>query len=186
MCFFQGGTAYNDAVAAAFSAICGKRIVVPPHNAILGAIGVALLAREKIAATNTSTRFRGYDLQVVDYTLREFECQGCGNHCAIQEFNVEGEKTFWGDKCSDRFRKRAKTGRKPVIPDLVKLRHQLLLSDELKEPATPRGTVGIPLAMYAWDLFAIVATVFSTSVASRWLCRTRQIGEQCGADWTRR
>src|SRR5208283_5144842 len=44
--YFQGGTAYNDAVAAAFSQLLGKRIIVPPHNGIIGAIGMALIAQE--------------------------------------------------------------------------------------------------------------------------------------------
>src|ERR1051326_192598 len=44
--FFQGGTAYNDAVAAAFSQILGKTIIVPPHNGVIGAIGMALIAQE--------------------------------------------------------------------------------------------------------------------------------------------
>ncbi len=153
--FFQGGTAYNDAVAAAFSIICDKEIIVPPHNAVLGAIGAALLAKEKVAATGSGTRFRGYDLEQVDYTLREFTCQGCGNHCSIQEFKVEGEKTFWGDKCSERFRKQAKTERQPVIPDLVALRHELLMGDDQGDPSNPRGTIGVPLAMYTWDLLPL-------------------------------
>ncbi len=153
--FFQGGTAYNDAVAAAFSIICGREIIVPPHNAVLGAIGAALLARDKIEATGASTRFRGYDLAQVDYTLREFSCHGCGNQCAIQEFSVEGEKTFWGDKCSDRFRKQVKSGRKAIIPDLVALRHNLLFADPTPDPPAPRATVGIPLAMYTWDLLPL-------------------------------
>ena len=46
--FLQGGTAYNDAVAAALSAVVGKRIIVPPFNGVMGALGVALLAREKM------------------------------------------------------------------------------------------------------------------------------------------
>ena len=46
--FFQGGTAYNDAVAAAFSQILGKRIIVPPHNGVIGAIGMALIAQERM------------------------------------------------------------------------------------------------------------------------------------------
>ena len=49
--YFQGGTAYNDSVAAAFSLILDREIIVPPHNGVLGAIGMALLAREKMAAT---------------------------------------------------------------------------------------------------------------------------------------
>ena len=153
--FFQGGTAYNDAVAAAFSIVCRKEIIVPPHNAVLGAIGAALIAKDKVAATGGATRFRGWDMGQVPYTLREFTCNGCGNHCSIQEFNVQGEKTFWGDKCSDRFRKQVKSGRKPSIPDLVALRHDLLFQDDFPDPAQPLATVGIPLAMYAWDLLPL-------------------------------
>jgi predicted CoA-substrate-specific enzyme activase len=153
--FFQGGTAYNDAVAAAFSMVTGKEIIVPPHNALLGAIGAALLAKEKVRATGSGTRFRGYDLAQVDYTLREFTCKGCGNHCAIQEFNVVGEKTFWGDKCSDRYRKQARTERKPVIPDLVAVRQELLHADDDGDPPGATKTVGIPLAMYTLELLPL-------------------------------
>ncbi len=153
--FFQGGTAYNDAVAAAFSAVCGKEIIVPPHNAVLGAIGAALMAREKITATGAMTRFRGFDIARIDYTIREFQCKACGNHCAVQEFNVEGEKTYWGDKCSDRYRKRAKTDRKPVVPDLVALRKQLLNADDTGDPPGATVRIGIPLAMYTHDLLPL-------------------------------
>jgi predicted CoA-substrate-specific enzyme activase len=153
--FFQGGTAYNDAVAAAFSIICGKEIIVPPHNVLLGAIGVALLAKEKVAAAGSETRFRGYDVDKIDYSLREFTCNGCGNHCSVQEFNIQGEKTFWGDKCSDRYRKRAKTDRKPVIPDLVAVRHELLQADDAGDPPGATTAIGIPLAMYTYDLLPL-------------------------------
>jgi activator of 2-hydroxyglutaryl-CoA dehydratase/predicted nucleotide-binding protein (sugar kinase/HSP70/actin superfamily) len=149
--FFQGGTAHNDAVAAAFSSVTGKTIIVPPHNAVLGAIGAALLARDKIKATGAETRFRGYDLTKVDYALREFTCHACTNECSIQEFNVEGQKTFWGDKCSDRYRKRLKTHRKPVIPDLCALRNELLQADDTGDSAGATTTIGLPLAMYTWD-----------------------------------
>ncbi|HRX85227.1 MAG TPA: acyl-CoA dehydratase activase-related protein, partial [Phycisphaerae bacterium] len=153
--FFQGGTAYNDAVAAAFSMICGKEVIVPPHNAVLGALGAALLAREKAVESGAATRFRGYDLTAVDYTLKEFTCSGCGNHCSVQQFTVEGEKTYWGDKCSDRFRKRAKSPRKPEIADLVALRRALLYADGATQAENPGPTVGIPLAMYTLGLMPL-------------------------------
>ena len=60
--FFQGGTAYNDAVAAAFSAVLGKQIIVPPHNGVIGAIGMALIARDRMKDSRQPSRFRGYDL----------------------------------------------------------------------------------------------------------------------------
>jgi predicted CoA-substrate-specific enzyme activase len=127
--FFQGGTAYNDAVAAAFSEVLGQEIIVPPYNGVIGAIGASLLVREKVEALGLETTFRGFDLTAIDYKLREFTCQGCTNYCDIQEFNVVGNKTYWGDKCSDRYRKRAKVPKKPVVPDLMKLYHELLERD---------------------------------------------------------
>ncbi len=158
--FFQGGTAYNDAVAAAFSMVCGKEIIVPPHNAVLGAIGAALLAKEKIVATGTESRFRGFDIGRVDYAIREFQCKACGNQCAVQEFSVEGEKTYWGDKCSDRYRKRAKTDRKPIIPDLVTLRRDLLHADDQGDPPGATVRIGIPMAMYSHDLLPLYRRFF--------------------------
>jgi predicted nucleotide-binding protein (sugar kinase/HSP70/actin superfamily) len=71
--------------------------------------------------------------------------------CSIQEFNVAGEKTYWGDKCSERYRKQVKTDRKPIIPDLIARRFELLNADDAGDPPHPRGSIGIPLAMYTWD-----------------------------------
>ncbi len=46
--FFQGGVTNNKAVVAAFEQVLGKKIIVPPHFDVTGAIGVAILARNKI------------------------------------------------------------------------------------------------------------------------------------------
>ncbi len=150
--YFQGGTAYNDAVAAAFAGILGKRIIVPPHNGVVGAIGMALMAREKVRGTGGPSTFRGFDLGAVRYTLREFVCKACSNICDMQEFTVEGIKTYWGDKCSDKFRKRSRTERRPVIPDLMAVRRQRLL-EGYAGPVGPGPRVGIPQAMFFHDRF---------------------------------
>ena len=145
--YFQGGTAYNDAVAAAFSQILGKRIIVPPHNGIIGAIGMALIAQEvtqiagrdprrsrhrlcrrRSLATLPASTFRGFDLNQTHFETREFVCKACSNYCDMKEITVAGEKTYWGDKCSDKFRKRIRTGRKPVIEDLLALRDRALFA----------------------------------------------------------
>ena len=150
--FFQGGTAYNDAVAAAFSQILGKRIIVPPHNGVIGAIGMALLAREVMQHRPWRTKFRGYHLDQVDFKTREFVCKACSNFCDIKEFNIEGQRTYWGDKCSDKFRKRARTDRKPIIDDLVEYRDRVLEA-ALRPPAGHRPKVGIPRTMFFYDRF---------------------------------
>lgn len=177
--FFQGGTAYNDAVAAAFAEVTGQQIIVPPHNGVIGAIGAALLAKEKMApkasadqsstaqdngngeyvsdlkkalSAEQKTRFRGYALTEVDYTLREFTCKSCSNACQIQEFEVEGNKTYWGDKCSEKFRKQVKSAAEPVIEDLMAMRERLLLDDpDLPDVGQNARTVGIPATMFAME-----------------------------------
>jgi predicted CoA-substrate-specific enzyme activase len=156
--FFQGGTAYNDAVAAAFSQILDKTIIVPPHNGVIGAIGMALLARDRMADSDKPTKFRGYNLDEVDFTTREFVCQACSNFCDIKEFKIEGNKTYWGDKCSDKFRKRARTDRIPVIEDLVEYRDKLL--EEVLRPPQGRKTIGIPRTMFYFDRFPFWCAYF--------------------------
>jgi predicted CoA-substrate-specific enzyme activase len=170
--YFQGGTAYNDSVAAAFSMILGKDIIVPPYNGVVGAIGAALLARDKMSATRAPSRFRGWDLEQVDYTMREFTCKGCSNECDIRQFTIGEEKTYWGDKCSDRYRKRAKVDKQPIIRDLIEFRDALFYSyvTEAEDASAllrsgtnaPRGTMGIPRAMYTYDRLPFWATFFKS------------------------
>ncbi|MBU4332727.1 hypothetical protein KKD19_07155 [Patescibacteria group bacterium] len=152
--YFQGGTAYNDSVTAAFSKVLGKPIIVPPHNGVVGAIGMALLAREKVSLTKKPTTFRGYSLEAVDYTIREFTCRACSNFCEMREFNIEGERTYWGDKCSYQFRKRAKVEKKPMLPDLMAKRMELLMAgyDE-QEAVEGQIKIGLPRSMYFFDRF---------------------------------
>ncbi|MFQ5818093.1 MAG: acyl-CoA dehydratase activase [Terriglobia bacterium] len=150
--YFQGGTAYNDAVAAAFSQILGKRIIVPPYNGVIGAIGMALIARDWARSTGGPSKFRGYDLSRTQFQTRAFVCKACSNYCEMKEITIEGERTYWGDKCSDKFRKRAKTQRQPVIEDLVALRDRVL--QESYRGGRGRGAkVGIPQAMFYYDRF---------------------------------
>jgi predicted CoA-substrate-specific enzyme activase len=150
--FFQGGTAYNDAVAAAFSQILGKTIIVPPHNGVIGAIGMALLARDRMKDKGQASRFRGYDLGQVKYIARDFVCHACSNYCEMKEFNIDGERSYWGDQCSDKFRKRARSDRQPVIPDLMEYYDKMLLEPHL--PARQgRPKIGVPRAMLFYDRF---------------------------------
>ena len=186
--YFQGGTAYNDAVAAAFSTLIGKTIIVPPHNGIIGAIGMALIAqqvtrvhrraRSRPAGVASAARtpgsaalsaFRGFDLNATRFETREFVCKACSNYCDMKEITVEGRKSYWGDKCSDKFRKRARTDRQPVIEDLLAFREAALLDGFAAERGSiagnghgRRGRVGIPRAMFFHDQFPFWRTYLET------------------------
>ncbi len=158
--YFQGGTAYNDAVAAAFSGVLGKKITVPPYNGVMGAIGMALIARQWHQATRGATRFRGYDLSRLDMSTRDFVCQACTNQCDIKEFTIEGQKSFWGDKCSDKYRKTARSEREPVIEDLLGWREKQL-EEVTGAPLNPRKlrlaegkvNIGVPRTMSMFDRY---------------------------------
>jgi predicted CoA-substrate-specific enzyme activase len=143
--YFQGGTAYNDAVTAAFASLLGKKITVPPYNGVMGAVGMALIARQWHQATGAASRFRGYDLHKLELATRDFVCKACSNLCDMKEFTIEGQKSYWGDKCSDKFRKPSPTGRKPVIEDLFAMREQLL--EALPNVTGSKLRVGLPRAM---------------------------------------
>ena len=159
--YFQGGTAYNDSVAAAFSIVLGKKIIVPPHNGVVGAIGAAILAKEKTTSARIKTKFRGYSLDAVNYTVRHFTCRACSNFCDMQEVKVDSEKTFWGDKCSDKFRKKAKVDTKPVIPNLSDLREEILLEGFDPNRNSGGRTIGLPRSMHFYEKFPFWNTYFT-------------------------
>ncbi len=158
--YFQGGTAYNHSVAAAFAATLQKPIIVPPYCGVMGAIGAALLAKEDMAKSPRATRFVGFDMHKAHFHLRHFTCKACSNQCDIQEMTVNHEKTYWGDKCSERYRKKRKSEQKAILPDLV----DFYLKQLEEAPSTPDGLgikIGVPRAMYYYDRFPFWRTYFS-------------------------
>jgi predicted CoA-substrate-specific enzyme activase len=157
--FFQGGTAYNDAIASAFAKVLDKKIIVPPYNGVIGAVGMALIAREKAQKTGKSSNFRGFALDNIDYTLREFTCKACTNFCQMQEFTVEGEKTYWGDQCSDKFRRHRADSPSAVIDDLISIRKQLFFG-EYGPTADGKAVIGLPRGMYIYEQFPFWNTFF--------------------------
>jgi len=156
--FFQGGTACNRSVVAAFEKILGRKVTVPPHNEVLGAIGAAIVAMEE---TVGESKFKGFRLSEVSYRMTSFECDGCPNHCKVNQVWIEGKDkplTF-GDRCE---KYSGKEGRKKVVgvPDLFREREKLLFFR--KEKGKKNGKrIGIPRALYNFELFPLWDTFFS-------------------------
>lgn len=79
----QGGTFRNDAVLRAFEQYLGKPVTRAPHPGLMGAIGIALLAREECRKGDAGTSFIGLDA-VERFEHREFggvTCRRCNNRC---------------------------------------------------------------------------------------------------------
>ncbi|HJX13664.1 MAG TPA: acyl-CoA dehydratase activase, partial [Dehalococcoidales bacterium] len=162
---FQGGTAFNRAVKAAFEAVLGKKITVPPHHDILGAVGVAMLAREEMESSGRPTRFRGFDLSGRKYELSSFECQSCSNRCEIHKVVFEGEKPlFYGSRCGLWDSPEQKEKRQSLkIPRLFEERYQHLINTYPRdEPDKPNGkTVGIPRVLFFHELYPMWKAFFT-------------------------
>ena len=165
--FFQGGTAFNKAVAAAFEKHLGREIVVPPHHDVTGAIGMALIARDHMRADGGGpSRFRGFDLARLRYEVDSFTCDGCENSCEINRLRLEGEERplFFGGRC-EKFDDRRKAPED--LPDLFAFREQALFEVQRERAEAlarsggqaPRGRIGLPLAFLAHDLLPFHSTL---------------------------
>ncbi len=95
---FQGGVAFNKGIIAAFEKALGKKLIIPEHFNVMGAVGSAILAMEN---TDTEgTRFRGLDISGKGIRLRVRSCEDCSNFCELTEALLDEEPiSIWGDRC---------------------------------------------------------------------------------------
>jgi len=96
---FQGGVAANLGIKQALERELGKGIHVPKYYHVMGAIGSALLAREKMDGAR-DTRFKGFGIVDINCRTRNFICKDCENNCEVVEFFMEDKPvSYWGDRC---------------------------------------------------------------------------------------
>lgn len=163
--FFQGGVAWNKGVVAAFEKLTGKKVTVPPHHDITGAIGAAILAME--VDDGTGTGFKGFDLSKRKYTLSTFTCGDCSNMCGIRKVEVEGDKPlYYGSRCEKYdvrrdVRRRESTSR---FPDYANLRQRMLMKRYIDIPSRsePKGRVGIPRVLHFFEYYPYWRAFFET------------------------
>jgi len=94
---FLGGVSENIGLRKAFEEALGQEIIVPKYNTVMGAFGVALLAKEN---PPQKTKFLGFEISDKDIKCTSFQCQGCPNRCEVIEARIDGEVVArWGDRC---------------------------------------------------------------------------------------
>ena len=97
---FQGGVAANIGIVKAFEKALGLEIIIPKHFDVMGAYGVALLAKEQMQYRAGKSKFNGFDKLNGDYTAVSRECSGCSNCCEIVQISLNNSPVVcWGDKC---------------------------------------------------------------------------------------
>ena len=150
----QGGTFYNDAVLRAFELIVGKNVVRPDIAGLMGAYGVALLAKEQYEANldmeyvSTITKLDALDSLKID--ISHVRCNGCENHCllTINKFS-NGSRYISGNRCE---KGAGIVGEKTNHPNLVKYKYERIFGyTPLEEKDAPRGVIGIPRVLNMYE-----------------------------------
>jgi predicted CoA-substrate-specific enzyme activase len=170
---FQGGTAFNTAVWAAFENVTGRPIRVPDHHEMTGAIGAAITAAEHVSHLKNNgqpgyqCRFKGFqNLTKAKYTVETFACEECPNHCELKRVQIEGSQPlFYGSRC-DRYNIRTQK-KQNAQPDLLAWRTQKLfehagLNSGNKPAPAARPVVAIPQALIAWQFLPMFSRFFQS------------------------
>lgn len=94
---FQGGVSKNAGVKKAFEDAVGCEVVVDSVGHLMGAFGVALLAKKSGAERPFS-----FDVADIDFATRGIECGRCANHCEIVCVYKDNKLIdSWGNRCDN-------------------------------------------------------------------------------------
>jgi len=95
---FQGATARNQGLVAAFEKLLDVEVIVSPHCHVMGSIGAALLAMERVVG---ESRFVGFGAMDRPISIEMSRCELCANVCKITHARVadSDEQTSWGYLC---------------------------------------------------------------------------------------
>ena len=150
----QGGTFYNDAVLRAFELIVGRNVVRPDIAGLMGAYGVALLAKEQyennLDMDYVSSISNIDELDKLEINITHIRCQGCENHCllTINKFS-NGAKYISGNRCEKGAGIIDKTLDRP---NLIKYKFERTFNyTPLEEKNAPRGTIGVPRVLNMYE-----------------------------------
>ena len=95
---FQGATARNQGLVAAFEKLLDVEVIVSPHCHVMGSIGAALLAMERVVGESRFVGFAEIDRPV---SIEMSRCELCTNVCKVTHARVAGsdESISWGYLC---------------------------------------------------------------------------------------
>ena len=143
--FFQGATAKNRALVAAFEQRLQRPIMVSRYCHLTGALGVALTLHDERPALST---FRGLMLYQQEIAIRNEVCESCTNHCKLKVAEVEGHTVAYGFLCGKEYHDKKMVKVNPAGFDLFAERRRIYREEIPVNPNKKGAVVGIPAALY--------------------------------------
>jgi len=156
--FFQGATARNQGLVAAFENLLDAEIVVSPHCHVMGAYGAAILGQKRLRESGAGSRFKGLDLCRRSVALRSETCSLCRNHCRITFADIAGEHAppSWGYLCGrDPDDTHVRTQR-----EFAPVRKRLSLLSRGRDAPAGKTTVGLPFCLTLYSYLPLWRTFF--------------------------
>ncbi|MDA3901799.1 MAG: acyl-CoA dehydratase activase [Spirochaetes bacterium] len=145
--FFQGATAKNRALVAAFQYKLGKRIVVSKFCHLTGALGVALQIIDSKKSTST---FSSIEIYKADIPIKNEICTICTNHCKIRIADINGTVAAFGFMCGRDYETESFVSRNNSGYALLKERDKI--QKFASKPVRPDAPViGIPAALHVFE-----------------------------------
>ncbi len=144
---FQGATAKNRALVAAFEQRLNRPIHVSPYCHLTGAMGVALHLSDE---GHSHSMFRGLDLYKADIPVRSEVCELCTNHCKITVADMKDGPVAYGFLCGRDYQTKRYVDNNLAGFDLTRTYRRLFPAKNRVTDAN-RVTVGIPSAMYLYE-----------------------------------
>ena len=160
----QGGTFYNDAILRSFELIVGKEVIRPDISGLMGAFGVALIAKEQYETNMDmeyfSTILKADELDKLEIQTLHTRCGLCENNCqlTINKFS-NGKKFISGNRCE---RGSGNISKKSDLPNLYKYKYERLFNyTPLEEKDATRGVIGIPRVLNMYEDYPFWFTFFT-------------------------
>jgi predicted CoA-substrate-specific enzyme activase len=92
---FQGGVSKNKGVIKSFEKTLGEKIYVDEKGHLMGALGIAILAKESRLKEPFS-----FQITNLKFETKGYECPNCSNHCEILNIYKNQELIdSWGNRC---------------------------------------------------------------------------------------
>jgi len=164
--FMQGGVCYNRAVPLAMAAVTGRRIIVPPDPGLMGAFGVALEIKRRLALG--LMRPRRFPLAAlrdreIEYG-KPFRCNGgaerCDRGCEIARIRIEGRTHPFGGACNRWFNLRFDRKTETADLDLARAWERLVFEGRGAGTDRPAGTVGLNKSFFANTCYPLYRRFF--------------------------
>jgi len=146
----QGGTFYNDAVLRALEIILDKEVIRPDVAGLMGALGSAIIAKERFTKDYQTTLLSKNALKEFTVKKTNTRCKLCGNQCllTINTFN-DKRKFISGNRCE---RGAGIKNKSNDVYNMYDYKYKRLFDYEpLTDEEAINGEIGIPRVLNMYE-----------------------------------